>query len=356
MSVTKSLYVKIIFEDQEILETRMHFLNWMADQHIKVIVFALATSLLLPYALIAAQRPGRGIKPWWTTSRFLSWIGLTTVVLALITGELLAKKQGLLGSDWILRGDWSDLKIHQYFGVGAVFFGSLCLRAAYQPRKEHQGLGAYVLILGLLWAVASGTAGHYGFKMARAHRLQRQTATEAQLAAQQSTVQATDNAPVSTNNMRIFKILDYASLVPIHSEPVRSPSHNNRWVRVWVSPNAVEAYTSGTPLPYGTLVVMNSVEDRWGRPGYEIGPLYSLEVLPNGKSRVGMYWSYVPESKRSEFDGAKSLSWVEPNANLASCAECHAAGMAPLKSRSRSATQKKPKSDESSESEESQQN
>jgi len=97
---------------------------------------------------------------------------------------------------------------------------------------------------------------------------------------------------------------------------------------------------------------MNSVEDRWGRPSYEIGPLYSLEVLPNGKSRVGMYWSYVPESKRNEFDGAKSVSWVEPNSNLASCAECHAAGMAPLKNRIRSAP-KKPKTDESSDSSES---
>jgi hypothetical protein len=318
----------------------------MADQHIKVIVFALATSLLLPYALIAAQRPGRGIKPWWTTSRFLSWVGLSGAVLALITGEFLAKKQGMLGSDWILRGDWSNLKIHQYFGVGAVFFGSLCIRAAYQPRKEHQGLGVYVLVMGLLWAVASGTAGHYGFKMARVRNAQR-PATEAQLETQQSAVQATDDVAVSTSNVRIFRILDYASLVPIHSEPVRSAAHNNRWVRVWVSPNAVEAYTSGSPLPYGTLVVMNSVEDRWGRPSYEIGPLYSLEVLPNGKSRVGMYWSYVPESKRNEYNGAKSVSWVEPNSNLANCAECHASGMAPLKNRSRSAVPKKPKSDES---------
>ncbi|MDR0498105.1 MAG: hypothetical protein LBH03_00015 [Holophagales bacterium] len=322
----------------------MHLLDWMAGQHIKVVVFALATGLILPYALIAAQRPGRGIKPWWTTSRFLSWVGISGAVFALITGELLAKKQGLLGSDWVLRGSWSDLKIHQYFGGGAVFFGILCLRAAYQPRKEHQGLGMYALVMGLFWAVSAGTAGHYGFKMARINNAGRQTKTQANLENEQSAIQATDDSPVPTNNVRIFRILDYASLVPIHSAPVRSAAHNNRWIRVWVSSNAAEAYTSGNPLPYGTLVVMNSVEDRWGLPSYDIGPLYSLEVLPNGKSRIGMYWSYVPESKRNEFNGAKSVSWVEPNPNLAGCAECHADGMAPFKSRSR-ALQRKPKTE-----------
>ena len=312
----------------------MHLLEWMANQHMKMVIFAIATSLILPYALIAAQRPGRGIKPWWTTSRFLSWIGLIGAILALTTGLFLAKNLGLLNGEWIIRGEWSDLRIHQYLGGAAVLLGFLCLRASYLPRKEHQGMGPYALIAGVLWAMAAGGAGHYGIKLLQTHRAEGRmltnTKTEAQLSAQ-----ATNDIHDPNDVNRLLKLLDYASLVPIHSEPVRSSAHKNRWIRVWVSQNALEAYTQGSQLPDDSLVVMNTVEDRWGRPSYEIGPLYSLEVLPSGKSVLGMYWSYVPESKRSEVDGATSVIWAEPNPNLASCMECHAEGMSQPKNRSR---------------------
>jgi hypothetical protein len=126
---------------------------------------------------------------------------------------------------------------------------------------------------------------------------------------------------------RIVKMLDYAALVPVHPEPFRSPAHKNRWVRVWVSQHAVEAYNKGESLPADAMVVMNSVEDRWGRPGHEIGPLYCLDTLQGGKPRLGFYWSNVPESKRNEVSGMKNVNWLEPNSNLASCVECHTAGL-----------------------------
>jgi hypothetical protein len=132
-----------------------------------------------------------------------------------------------------------------------------------------------------------------------------------------------------------MRILDYPSLVPMHATPVRSPAHKNRWIRVWVSANAAEAYSQGDPLPEGALVVMNTVEDRWGRVTYDVGPLYYLEVLPGGENRLGMHWSYVPEAKRDEVGGLKSVSWTTPNENLASCLECHAEGIASPRSRSR---------------------
>ena len=312
----------------------MQFLEWMASQHIKVVIFALAASLLLPYTLIAAQRPGRGIKPWWTTSRFLSWIGLIGAIFALTTGLFLAKNLGLLNGEWVIRSEWSDLRIHQYLGGATVLLGFLCLRASYLPRREHQGMGPYALIAGLLWAVAAGGAGHYGIKLLQTHRAEGLMLTRTKPESQPSAKLADDTLNPNDAN-RLLKILDYASLVPMHSEPVRSPAHKNRWIRVWVSQNAVEAYTQGSQLPDESLVVMNTLEDRWGRPGYEIGPLYSLEVLPGGKSVIGMYWSYVPESKRDEVNGATSVIWAEPNSNLASCMECHAEGMSQPRNRSR---------------------
>ena len=322
----------------------MQLLDWMAGQHMRVIVFALAPCLLLPYALIAAQRPGRGIKPWWTTSRYISWIGFAASVLALATGALLAKNLGLLNDGWIIKGEWTDLKIHQCLGGATVFFGFLCLRTSYARRREHQGLGVYALITGLLWAVSAGAAGQYGIKLVQAHRAEGLMLKTAKSNAKKTPEPVAD--PNDPNDPAwIMKVLDYASLVPMHAEPVRSPAHKNRWVRVWVSQNALEAYTSGNPLPEETLIVMNSVEDRWGRPSYDIGPLYTLEVMPGGKPRVGMYWSYVPESKRDEVNGAMSVTWAEPNSNLASCLECHSEGMAAPRSRSRTTVPRRPRTE-----------
>jgi hypothetical protein len=236
---------------------------------------------------------------------------------------------GLLNGEWILRGEWTDLRIHQYFGGATVFLGSLCLRSAYMKRKEHQGLGFLTLTTGLLWAVAAGGAGVSGIKLAREG-----PNAAAKLSAKSSSDGSTeddalDGTDVTLNQRnRLMRILDYTSLVPMHQEPVRSPAHKNRWVRVWVSQDAADAYATGGQLPNGALVVMNSVEDRWGNPTHEIGPLYTLEAFQDGSQKVGMYWSFVPESKRDEVGGLKRVSWREPNETLASCAECHANGMA----------------------------
>jgi hypothetical protein len=306
----------------------MDWFERLADLHIWAIIFAFAATILLPYALIAAQRPGRGIKPWWTTSRFLGTVALIACVFALATGEVLAKKLGLLEGEWILRGEWTDMRLHQYLGGAAVLFGYMCLRAAFKPRKEHQGLGAYTLIVGLAWALMVGAAGHVGVKMARTRRATEQTVAREDPDQAAETMEAA--APAAG---RLMRVLDYPALVPMHQEPVRSPQHRNRWVRVWVSAAAVDEYSKGEALPEGSLVVMNSVEDRWGRPGYEIGPLYTLEALPGGKTRLGLYWSNVPEPRRGEVNGQSRVNWLGANLGLADCAECHSEGLAPIKAR-----------------------
>jgi len=310
----------------------MRLLGWMADQHAWAVSFALAASVLLALPVVAAQRPGRGIKPWWVACRYLAWAGLAASVFALVSGQLLANDMGLLNGEQILRGQWSDLRIHQQFGGAMVFFGCLCVRSAYLKRKEHQGIGIYALLTGLVWAIAALGAGHYGIKMSRLHK---EGKIEA-LAGNEAS--ASDELAINSQPFknRLVRILDYSSLVAMHpTEPMRSPAHNNRWIRVWVSQDASGAYTLGEPLPEGALAVMSSVEDRWGRPTYEIGPLYTLEVLPGGESRVGMYWPNVPESKRGEVGGATYVHWTQPDENLASCLECHSAGMAPQANRTR---------------------
>jgi hypothetical protein len=317
----------------------MHWLGRVAEQHVWAVIIAIAAGLLLPWPLLAAQRAGRGIKPWWTTSRFLAWAGILAAAAALISGEFLAKNLGLLDGEWILRGQWSDIRIHQYFGGATVFFGGLCLRFSYLKRKEYQGLGVLALLSGLLWAISAGGAGVSGIKLAHESAAEAKAAAKPQAKDSAGAGQADGDELISSQRNRLLRILDYPSLISMHQEPVRSQAHNNRWIRVWVSQEAAESYASGGQLPEGALVVMNSVEDRWGRPSYEIGPLYTLEVLPAGP-RVGMYWSYVPESKRGEVGGLSRVSWREPNENLASCAECHANGMASPNLRNRNRPKK----------------
>jgi len=317
----------------------MQWLGRLVDQHVWAVIIAIATGLLLPWPLLAAQRAGRGIKPWWTTSRFLAWAGLLASAAALITGEFLAKKLGLLDGEWILRGSWSDIRVHQYFGGATVFFGALCLRFSYLKRKEHQGLGALALMAGLLWAISAGGAGVSGIKLAHESAAEAKAAAQPQAKEPEGSATSAGDESAMTQRNRLLRILDYPSLVPMHPEPVRSSAHSNRWIRVWVSKDAIESYVSGGQLPEGALVVMNSVEDRWGRPSYDVGPLYTLEMLPSGP-KIGMYWSYVPESKRGEMGGLDRVSWREPNEHLTSCLECHANGMAAPSSRTKNRPKK----------------
>jgi hypothetical protein len=130
------------------------------------------------------------------------------------------------------------------------------------------------------------------------------------------------------------RLLDYAALEPMHLEPVKSPAHGGRWIRVWASPEAVEAYRTGQPMPTGALIVMSSQEDRWGRPGPDSGPLYALEQKAGGPV-FSFYWSRIPAEERKEFEGAPRAYWHDGDVHLDACRVCHAQGMADLSQRSR---------------------
>jgi hypothetical protein len=130
------------------------------------------------------------------------------------------------------------------------------------------------------------------------------------------------------------RALDHASLEPIHLQPVKSPAHGGRWIRVWANPEAATAYRSGQPLPSGSFVVLSTVEDRWGRPGAEIGPLYALEMKASGPS-LTFYWPRLPMERRQEFGGDSRAYWRGNDPHLNGCRACHAGGMADPAQRSR---------------------
>ena len=61
-------------------------MEWFALQHALLSHLPVATGLLLPWALLAAQRRGRGIRSWWTVARYLGWAGILGTVGAFLSG------------------------------------------------------------------------------------------------------------------------------------------------------------------------------------------------------------------------------------------------------------------------------
>jgi uncharacterized membrane protein len=324
----------------------MSWMDWIAHNHPVFVHVPVAVAILLPFALIAAQRVGRGIRPWWVTCRYLAWGGTIFATAAILSGFLLAKKLNLLAPGQFLApkgtGDAALFRLHQALGASSFVLAILTLKSVFRNRGDHQGLGFLPLVLGLAWAAASLGAGWFGGQLGQA--------APAPVAAAPAPVKAEVEASAIPSRApdpeasAPLRALDYQSLVPMHAEPVRNPLHGNRWIRVWVSPGAEEAYRSGQPLPEGSFLVMNSLEDRWGRPGVDAGPLYAMEIK-GGKPRFTFYWPRVPAGKRGETAGAERAYWRGDDPNLASCMTCHLDGLALKRDRSAWVVPKKPKAE-----------
>jgi len=304
-------------------------MDWIAQKHALFVHVPAVAALLLPFALVAAQRPGRGIKPWWVTCRYLAWAGVLGSFPAVLSGLQEAYRAKLLAQgQYLAKGVLENptlFQLHQWIALTSFVMGLLTLRVLYRKREEHQGIGLLSLLLGVLWAGSALVAAFHGHQLAHPQAVK---ATEAVATPKVA-------PPPDPEASAPLRALDYASLIPMHAEPVKSAPHGNRWVRVWTNAKAAEAYREGKPLPEGSLVVMSSVEDRWGRPGFDPGPLYALELKEEGKPSLAFYWARVPEARRNETRGLDRAYWRGADPNLRACMECHGAGIAPLKDRSK---------------------
>ncbi len=301
-------------------------MEWIAAQHALLAHLPVAAGLLLPLALVASLRPGRGIRPWWTACRYLGWAGLLGLIACLASGWILAQRLGLFGPGrWLPAGGGPALMRHLMYAASSLPAGVLALWAMHRKRKEHQGLGVLPLFLGLVWAGLCLATGWTGHRMVHPVLVPVQAAAPAP--ASPAPPPPKPAPPADPEAKAPFRALDYASLIPVTPMPLRSLVHGGRWIRIWASPEAVDAYRAGTALPEGALVVMSSVEDRWGRPAPDPGPLYALEIK-GGQPRLTFYWPQVPLDRREETGGEDRAYWRTPDPHLASCLACHAAGMA----------------------------
>ena len=313
-------------------------MDWLAFKHAFLSHLPVAVGLLLPLALVAAQRPGRGIRAWWTVARYLGWAGLVGLLTSLATGYLQMRHLGLLPPNRLLPSlapsAWGPLSWHLTVALAGLVVGAAALWAMTRPRKEYQSLGLPSLALGLAWSallVLAGDSGH-GLAHAKARVV---PAPQAVLpAAVTPVVVRPPTAPAAPEASVLARALDFAALEPLHPDPVKSVAHGGRWVRSWVSAEAAGAYRVGAPLPTGAFVVLSSVEDRWGRPGPEVGPLYVLEMKASGPA-LSFYWARIPEARRKDFEGEARAWWPSGHPRLEGCLTCHPDGMADIARRSR---------------------
>jgi hypothetical protein len=308
------------------------FMEWIALQHALLSHLPVATGLLLPWALLAAQRRGRGIRPWWTVARYLGWAGILGTLGALLSGFASGRHSALIPPRRLLPmsfyGSGPDVLLfhHALLGGASLLVGAAAFWAMNRHRKDHESLGLLALALGLIWCAILLLTGQGGYRLA-------QSRARVPVALPRVSSTPVPSAPTLPRVVRDLesdlpvRALDYASLESVHPDPVKSLAHGGRWIRAWASPEAAAAYRTGQSLPPGALVVLSSVEDRWGRPGPEVGPLYALEMKATGPT-LTFYWPRVPTERRREF-GGDSRAYLRGNdAHLDACRNCHAAGMA----------------------------
>jgi hypothetical protein len=229
----------------------MSVIAWLANKHTLLVHLPVAAAILIPLPIIAAQRVGRGIRPWWVTCRYLAWAGLLGALAAMVTGFLLGRANGMVppGAYWggAEPGVAYLFRVHELGGAVTFVLGIACLRSLYRRRQEHQGIGIVALLLGLLWSVVAALTSYSGAALvgqapAPALMVAPPQAAAPQAAAPQAAVPV--QAPAKAQDPEAqapLRALDFASLKPMQFEPVKSAAHGNRWIRVWVSPAAAEA-------------------------------------------------------------------------------------------------------------------
>lgn len=300
-------------------------MEWIALKHALLAHLPVATGLLLPWALFASQRAGRGMRPWWTVCRYLGWVGLLGLLGALISGPALGRLSALIPAGRFFpvpaSGFGADALLfrHAVTATAAMLLAVPALWSMNRSRKDHQSLGALALLLGLAWSAALLATGFSGYALAHPGRPVPPAPVKA--------VQAPPAPPVDPEAQVPVRALDFASLEAIHAEPVKSPAHGGRWIRAWANPVAASAYRAGRALPPGSLVVLSTLEDRWGRPSTEPGPLYALEMKGDTPA-LTFYWPQVPIDRRQETGGEARAYWRNQNTHLEACKACHAGGMA----------------------------
>ena len=116
----------------------------------------------------------------------------------------------------------------------------------------------------------------------------------------------------------------YRKLTPA---PFLSRVHGNRWVDVYVSEPAADAYLDGGAIPVGTVVVKASWEDGGGQPSDVVGPTYVMRKEAPGYAPdhedwyYAIYWAQPTPEQAAKLGGP--IYWQGTSERVAYCYDCH---------------------------------
>jgi hypothetical protein len=120
----------------------------------------------------------------------------------------------------------------------------------------------------------------------------------------------------------------HASYRKLTTEPFKSAAHGGKWVDVFVSTNAADAYLSqSAEIAVGTVVVKTSWEDKGGQASNVPGPIFVMEKRAPGYDPAHNDWYYaIHWAKPTPEIAAKTkggLYWRGKSKAVAYCYECH---------------------------------
>jgi hypothetical protein len=141
----------------------MDWMPWIANKHALLVHLPVAAALLIPVPIIASQRGGVGVRPWWITCRYLAWTGLAGSLFAVVSGLLHHRRPPLqpLSALWN-QGHLDMPRLHLAAGMACLALAVACVRALYRRRREHQGIGIIALMLGLAWCLCALVSSYTG--------------------------------------------------------------------------------------------------------------------------------------------------------------------------------------------------
>jgi len=315
-------------------------LEFIAREHPAFVHIPIGLVAVLPLAMLASFHPRHG-KILAGTSFFLAVIGWLGSTIALFSGLVWGRQINLISPSGYLPVVVNEkqvlqkiLQIHILAAMAGFLIGGVCVFMLWRvwrrdfgagsAGQEHRhagrrfwerGVGAPALLVGFLWLGCWAFSGKLGGVMVFGNEETNKAAAEADRA-KRNDVEA--ELPI--------RALDYASLEPAETAPVRSKAHGDRWRRVWVSASGIDAYKAGKPLPPGAYAVMSTFTDEKGKPSTEPGPLYMKETKADGTTSFLFYWGRVPTELQKDFGNQDFVYWRSPDAKLATCLGCHEKG------------------------------
>lgn len=292
--------------------TSIPLLDLFAREHPALVHLPLGLVPLVALALLMSFR-AKGDFPWLRAARMLGFLALGGSLLALASGLLWARLQGLVPAGaWFpptaleATGARALVRPHALAAVTGFLAGTLCLLSVHRNlRAGAARAGAATILLAFAWLGAWGLCGNLGGRMVFG----------AGPAPQPAAADPEAELPL--------RALDHLSLEPLQPAPVRSAAHGGRWARTWLPAQSRVDRKAGKTLAPGAYAVLTTTEDQKGAPSFDPGPLYFREVLADGRQAFALYWPKVPGKHLAETDGEDYVYWRSPDPRLGKCAGCH---------------------------------